>query len=408
MEIDGFTVVAASGAVVFVIGSIFLFLWRQDREAPWLGWLSVPYFLGFGAVIFVAPRGHIPNLLTMGVGTALILLALGAFWAGARAFERRRPILWPPIAVAVIWMALFAVPDFDKGHLLWLRVAMASLVSAVFMLLGARELWRGRAEVLPSRLPTIVFYISAGVFFTFRIVAAGWLPFPMGGLQPHPWAIAAFNFIIVLHVMFITMLMISLTKERREAAQRSLAETDALTGLSNRRAFTEEAERLLRRQKQLHSSVALLVLDLDHFKSINDRFGHEAGDRMLVEFALVLGRSLRRDDLRYRIGGEEFCCLLPGLTLREAHAIAERICETFQNSSIDVLGGVVRGTVSIGVSSTDLCGYALEDLLGEADAAAYEAKASGRNRAVVALASPKVPALLLVGKVDAIDRRRQA
>ena len=84
----------------------------------------------------------------------------------------------------------------------------------------------------------------------------------------------------------------------------------------------------------------------------------------------------------------------------EAQLVAERICQTFQAASVDVLGGSVRGTVSIGVSSTDICGYVLEDLLSEADAATYEAKATGRNRAVLAIALPKPPVLSLAGKTS--------
>jgi diguanylate cyclase (GGDEF)-like protein len=408
VEIDNFTILASTGAVVFVLGALFVFMWRQDTKAGWLIWLASPYFLGALAVVFLAPRGHISNLITMGLGTSAMLLALGAFWAGARVFEGRRPILWLPVAVAVGWLALFALPGFDQGALLAIRVALASSVAAAFMFLGAWEFWRGRAEVLPSRLPVIIFYITAGCFFAFRIVAVGWLPFPLGGQVAHPLATAAFNLVVFTHALFIGMLTISLTKERREATQRALAETDPLTGLLNRRAFAADAEKILRRQKQAHAPMALLILDLDHFKSINDRWGHDAGDRVLVEFAAVLGRCLRQDDMRYRIGGEEFCCLLPGLTMREAQGIADRICETFQASSVDVLGGSVRGTVSIGISSTDLCGFVLEDLLSEADAAAYEAKATGRNRAVLAIASPKVPSLTLVGSVADVRGRWQA
>ena len=206
--------------MVFALGALFIFMWRQDPTARWLGWLAAPYFLGAGAVVFIAPRGLIPNVLTMGLGTALMLMALGAFWIGARVFEGRKPVLWPPILTAVLWIALFALPGFDQGAVLWLRVAMASSMSAVFMWLGARELWRGRSEILPSRLATIGFYISGGVFFAFRVAAVGWLPFPLGGQHIHPVAMAAFNLIILVHCLFITVLMISMTKERREATQR--------------------------------------------------------------------------------------------------------------------------------------------------------------------------------------------
>ena len=93
---------------------------------------------------------------------------------------------------------------------------------------------------------------------------------------------------------------------------------------------------------------------------------------------------------------------MPGLTLREAQGVAERICEAFQATQVEVLGGTVRGTVSIGISSTDICGYVLEDLLNEADAATYEAKDSGRNRAVLAIAKPKPSIVSVIDNVTDI------
>lgn len=389
MAIDNFTLVVASSAVICVLGFVLFYMWRQDRGAPWFGWLALSYICGASAAVLLAARGNVPLPVSGGMGTALLLLCFGCMWTGARVFERRKVMWWPLVVAPALWLSSFLIPDFQ--NMLGLRVVIASIPASTFMLLGAWELWRGRAEALPSRKAAIAFHLSGGLFFAFRIGAVGLLPFPIGGLHIHPVAMAAFNLITFVHAMFLTVLMISLTKERRESAQRTLAESDALTGLPNRRAFATEAERLMRKQKYNRAPLALLILDLDHFKSINDRFGHDAGDRVLVEFGTVLDGALRRDDFRYRMGGEEFCCLLPGLTIREAQAAAERICEAFQATTVEVLGGSVRGTVSIGISSTDICGYVLEDLLNEADAATYEAKATGRNRAVVAIAKPTAP-----------------
>ncbi|HTM77226.1 MAG TPA: diguanylate cyclase [Devosia sp.] len=406
MAIDNFTLVIASGAVICVLGILFLYMWRQDKRAPWFAWFAMTYVFGAIASALFAPRGNIPNLASMGLGTAVLLLCFGCLWMGCRVFELRKVVWWPLLAAPALWLGSFVIPEFTG--MLGMRVVIASLLAAAFFLLGASELWRGRAEALPSRNTMIGFLLSASVFFAFRISVVGLLPFPLGGLSIHPVAMAVFNFFIFVHALFMTVLMIALTKERRESEQRALAESDALTGLPNRRAFGSDAERLLRKQKHGHAPLALLILDLDHFKSINDRFGHDAGDRVLVEFATVLNQSLRESDFRFRIGGEEFCCLLPGLTLREAQAVAERICEAFQATSVDVLGGSVRGTVSIGISSSDICGYVLEDLLNEADAATYEAKATGRNRAVLAIAKPKTPTVPTIDNVTDIRGRLRA
>lgn len=389
MAIDNFTLVIASGSAISVLGILFFYMWRQDKRAPWLAWLAMTYVFAAGAVGLFAGHGTPLNVPAMAAGTALLLLCFGCLWTGCRVFERRPVMWWPLVVVPGLWLSSFAVPGFDGR--LDIRVIIASIPAAAFFLLAASELWRGRAEVLPSRRAMTGFLVSGGVFFTFRIASVGLLPFPIGGLGLHPVAMAVFNFFIFVHALFLTVLMISLTKERREGEQRALAESDVLTGLPNRRAFVTDAERLLRKQKYNRVPLALLILDLDHFKSINDRFGHDAGDRVLVEFGAVLAANLRADDYRFRMGGEEFCCLLPGLTMREAQSVAERICTAFQATEVEVLGGTVRGTVSIGISSTDICGYVLDDLLNEADAATYEAKAAGRNRVVLAIAKPVMP-----------------
>ena len=399
MAIDNFTLVLASGAVICVLGALFVYLWRKDR-APWFGWLAGTYICGAAAAALYGPRGNIPNIASMGAGTAVLLLSLSCLWMASRVFSGRKVIWWALIVAPALWGASFIVPGFTS--MLGVRVVLASIPAAAFFFLAAYELWRDRAEKLPSRTAAIAFHVSGGLFFAFRILSVAMLPFPIGGQTMHPVAMAVFNLITFVHALFLSVLMISLTKERRENEQRTLAESDALTGLPNRRAFGSEAERLLRRQKNNRAPLALLILDLDHFKSINDRFGHDAGDRVLVEFGAVLSNNLRETDHRFRMGGEEFCCLLPGLTLREAQAVAERICEAFQATQVDVLGGTVRGTVSIGISSSDICGYVLEDLLNEADAATYEAKATGRNRAVLAIAKPKPSIVPVIDNVTNI------
>jgi diguanylate cyclase (GGDEF)-like protein len=404
MAIDNFTLVIASGAVICVLGALFVYLWRKDR-APWFAWLAGTYICGAAAAGLYGPRGNIPNIASMGAGTAMLLIGLSCLWTASRVFSGRKVIWWALVAAPSVWMASFVIPGFTG--MLGVRVVLASIPAATFFFLAAFELWRDRADKLPSRAPAIAFHISGGVFFAFRIFSVAVLPFPIGGQAMHPVAMAVFNLITFVHALFLSVLMISLTKERRENEQRALAESDALTGLPNRRAFGTEAERLLRRQKNSRTPLALLILDLDHFKSINDRFGHDAGDRVLVEFGAVLSKNLRASDFRFRMGGEEFCCLLPGLTLREAQAVAERICEAFQATQVEVLGGTVRGTVSIGISSTDICGYALEDLLNEADAATYEAKATGRNRAVLAIAKPKPSIVSVIDNVTDIRTAKQ-
>ena len=130
------------------------------------------------------------------------------------------------------------------------------------------------------------------------------------------------------------MLFVSLSKERLELDQRTKAQTDPLTGALNRRAFMWRGERLLQRHAHEHAPLCLLFLDLDHFKSLNDRFGHSGGDDVLMSFVDLVNACIRPTDFLFRIGGEEFCCLLPYTTTEQAHRVAERMRHQFEMPTV--------------------------------------------------------------------------
>ena len=172
-------------------------------------------------------------------------------------------------------------------------------------------------------------------------------------------------------------------RRRHEQALQHLATTDALTGLTNRRAFMEQLEAELARVAQGGAPGMLIMLDLDHFKRVNDTYGHAAGDKVLVHLAQILrGNALRQNDLAGRLGGEEFAVLLPRTQADEAAAVADRLRLALEHSRIDSgEGHVITITLSAGLAP--LKGTS-EDSLAQADAALYRAKNSGRNRIVQA------------------------
>lgn len=158
------------------------------------------------------------------------------------------------------------------------------------------------------------------------------------------------------------------------------ANIDGLTGLLNHRAFLEAARKELGRSAVGGSGPALLMLDLDHFKDVNDTRGHQAGDAALRELGRVLGRILRSRDLAGRMGGEEFCVLLPETALPQAADVAERLRREYSAASEQAKGLARRVTLSVGVTEWRDCDLGLEDLLLRADQALYRAKNSGRDR----------------------------
>jgi diguanylate cyclase (GGDEF)-like protein len=146
----------------------------------------------------------------------------------------------------------------------------------------------------------------------------------------------------------------------------------------NRRGFTEACNRVIEREAAAGRPVTVMIFDIDHFKGINDRFGHPAGDEILKLFSTVVINSLRISDLSGRIGGEEFAALL-ACPLGEGVIVAERVREAFEGSNIVCEDGPVVTTVSIGVAGGP-AGTELDVLLAAADTALYQAKRSGRNR----------------------------
>jgi len=166
---------------------------------------------------------------------------------------------------------------------------------------------------------------------------------------------------------------------RDEFAQ--LAATDVLTGLSTRRRWFERAAMEFGRSRRYGRHLGLLMADLDLFKQVNDTFGHEAGDKVLKNFADILRQHTRHSDMAGRVGGEEFAVLLPETSIRAAHEVARRIVESCRRAIIPAAAGHVRFTCSIGVTEIAPADETIEVALRRADAALYDAKRSGRDRA---------------------------
>ena len=165
-----------------------------------------------------------------------------------------------------------------------------------------------------------------------------------------------------------------------ELELRIQASTDSLTGVMSRRAFNEQADREIARANRYGSPLSCALIDADHFKSINDTYGHGIGDLALKHFASICSKVLRTSDCVGRIGGEEFSILLPETELATALEVAERLRKTIASSPLDVDGKRIKLTASIGVAEYSGSMKTFDGLLSNADFAMYDAKNSGRNR----------------------------
>jgi diguanylate cyclase (GGDEF)-like protein len=373
---------AALITVMVVLACQLLFFWTQDRRSSWLAWLIVPFALGTAAMVILMLRWKEQDYLANGVSYALIVASFGLIWQGLRVFERQPLLIWPVVGTVSGWLVLCLWPEFLDS--LPSRIALLSALVAGYCGLGVAELRRGREERLPSRLPLTIVLSSYAAFMVLRIALVGVAPYPFGGQPLQPGWIGIFNAIVFAHLMAMAVFMVSLTKERRELQQRNDALTDPLTGLLNRRAFALQAQRVHYPGKFGRRETSVLALDLDHFKRVNDRFGHHAGDRVLREFARISEAVLGTAGRLYRVGGEEFCFVLADTALAEAIELAERIRGETELMLVEAGGEEIRVTVSIGIATASFAGFDLEVLRGAADAALYEAKARGRNRVVVA------------------------
>ncbi|HEY7457761.1 MAG TPA: diguanylate cyclase [Xanthobacteraceae bacterium] len=384
MQIDGFTIILTGLFIRALLGILFLVFWLKDRRSVWFAWWGATFLFGdlAAAVFFV--RGFVPAFFPIGIGVACLIAAFACGWQGARAFEGRAPTWLLPLAALAIWFAASLIPGFLEN--VDYRVILSSLLLAPLIAMTAVEFWRGRQEPLVSRWPIIVLFASLSLFFASRIALVGLLPFPFGALPMQPSWLGAFNLIILLHTIALAVLLVAMTKERLELEQQLKAQTDLLTGTLNRRALIAYGERSVARHRIAEEPLCLLSLDIDQFKPMNDRFGHSGGDEILTKFVAVVRDNIRPGDLLFRIGGDEFCCLLPNTNAAQAHQVAERVRTKVAAAGVEVAKTPVTVTVSLGIASTETFGHALELLMHHADMAVYAAKRQGRNAVVVASA----------------------
>jgi len=345
--------------------------WRGAEGHFAAHWL----LLACGLLLYVPawPSGSAPRNL----GDLLIVLAMVLQYRGmALHWQQRaadRACLALMLASALV--VLFSLGR-ESGH--GLRVATVCVGVALMLLATVRLIWqRGRALA-----PLFAAIASAG----YAVLALALLARAVQALLVPPQtkisidAPGSSNLLLVILVMavggLINLAQIRLVLGRVWQVLNAHAYTDALTETVNRRGLLQQVERLHQRARNGEPAYALLMIDVDHFKAINDRHGHAGGDEVLQRVARCLREGLRRGDVVARWGGEEFCVLLPQTEPAAALALAERLART-----IAALGSP-QVTVSIGLAQARALLESFEDVIRRADAALYQAKQAGRNRVV--------------------------
>jgi diguanylate cyclase (GGDEF)-like protein len=160
---------------------------------------------------------------------------------------------------------------------------------------------------------------------------------------------------------------------------KNIAQMDSLTGILNRGSFFEAAGHLLSLSQRQKSPVSFVLIDLDNFKVINDTYGHFSGDKVLIDFAHTIHRFLKGSDLFGRLGGEEFAIFLPDTGIEDAFQLADKLRHVISHSTLEVDGKTITYTVSIGIESSELKDYSIDELFKRADLKLYRAKEKGRD-----------------------------
>lgn len=363
-----------------LMGLLTLHAWSRGAREQTLGYLASTLLLAAFGVTLVSLRGIAPDTIALVLGNVVLLLGATMNWTAMRVFGGRAPHLPGILAAPLLWALWGLTPGYYEN--LGLRVTVYSLLTAVYGGLSAFELWRNRKRLEVSYLPALVLLVMHSGFYTVRMVADHGisLEHALAGTGRGTRFFSFLLFESMLYAIGIAYVTLAMVRERAELKFKAAAYSDPLTGIGNRRAFLSGGKQLLAECSRRGEPVALLLCDLDHFKRLNDAYGHQTGDQALIAFGQVASQRIRQQDVFGRIGGEEFACLLANTDEHAALLVAQRICSSFHELPLLAPGLL---SVSIGIANSTGDEHDLARLLSRADHALYAAKDQGRNRVQV-------------------------
>lgn len=377
------TVILLAGFMGALMSIVLVFLQRSTlnsvrglREWAWAA------LTGVFAAFLLGARGILPDFLTIVVGNLFLIGGVCLFSIGTRRFfslNLRVPLFATIVIVAGLLLSWYSVGNPDYGVRL-------HFVSALLALIFAEHAWllhRASAGSFAFRFTVTVLLLQACLLAA-RALTTGSVGEDAAMLSPSPMqSIYVASYPVMMLALSIGVFL--LATERIRSDLEYLATHDLLTGTLNRRAIVEAADRELARCRRHGHLMSLLMMDLDHFKKINDTYGHLVGDRVLKDFAGHVSTLLRLPDQFGRYGGEEFMLLLPDTGREAASIVADRICKAAAEAKAPMC------TVSIGLATATLIDTGIDSLLARADEALYRAKVGGRNQVATAPLMQEVP-----------------
>lgn len=353
---------------------------RRDKPDGMGKWATA-MFLGTLTWGLVAARSHISDFFSVIVANGLLSASYALILAAVYEFQQRRMPRWQylvPVALILVMAAVLL--DDIRSRFVWdgliygFQMALVARALLTDQKTRAGKAWR--LLFIGIVLLIVVLALRAGFALSGHTEFAE----PQNHLLLQPIQLIAY-FAAMAMALLGSFGFVLLVKERTDREVMHMAMTDSLTQIPNRRALMDYAEHILARRNGL--PLALLMIDVDHFKIINDTHGHQTGDEVLCKISALLGKRLRGHDLLGRYGGEEFCVIAPETDTKGALVLAESLRKIIASEPFVIEGTKVSLSISIGVARCPLeATRNVKELLAEADAALYDAKQTGRNKVV--------------------------
>ena len=377
--LDTATLRVVLALVTLTLLLLFYFITFRRTRSAYSGWWCMALLLFLVGTSAYLLNGTVHQVWANPSGNVLLVAGAASMWAGARSLRDVSTSRWL-LAGGPAVVAVFSALDRPATNI-WAGGAVYLAFMCVLVGLASRELLLLDRDYSRVHRPLAFGAGFLALFYLGRLVA-----FVVDGPQGQVFT-AVFGSATTTAVSTVTLVVASFTMAELSYEQltqdlRARATVDGLTGLLNRAAFLDLAENELRRLRRSRTTATLILADLDHFKAINDQFGHSAGDSALQAFARACAGTVRSTDLVGRYGGEEFIVLLPGVTPERAQEIAADISRRLQQTGLGVIPRLP--TVSYGIASIDAGPGGLDAVVASADAALYQAKTLGRDRAVLA------------------------
>ena len=356
---------------------VLVYLWSVQRSyPPAKDWAVGSLMFAIGLFLF-ALRTQAPAVLTEIVSNLFLLPGLMLFNFGIVKATGRTPPMKSGLAfclVAIAFIAWFVLvsPNYPAGVVTHNLVFLTLYLYTAYACLVAKTAKGNHTFRIVGLL-----CIALALACFWRVVGGVFgLTFSFAPSFPRLFWVAT----SLVSFPMITVLLTLHTSQRLQEEIHAQARRDTLTDAFNRRAFTEFADKEWSRSVRNDYPLSMLTVDIDHFKYFNDQYGHQTGDAALVQVSRVAQSALRASDIWCRYGGEEFVALLPNTTLSQAMAIAERLRQSVERTTIVSARGSLSVSVSIGVAERSSNHSSIEEVLAISDAALYKAKAAGRNR----------------------------